>query len=91
MEAVLVADDPTDVSKFARGYKRLADSFERNIVVMQAAWIEWQRGGGAEAAMAWIHNTLWGPGLLPEDGEATAQEYFDANAPEIGAAEGESD
>lgn len=63
----------------------LRDSFERNLVVMQAAWIEWRHGKGAEAAMRWIHNTLCGPGLIP--GEAApwgreAQAWFDANQPD---------
>ena len=52
------------------------------LVVMQAAWIEWQHGKGADAAMQWIENTLVGPGLIPKDGEAwskEAQAYFDAN------------
>ncbi|MDP3399730.1 MAG: hypothetical protein Q8R97_01265, partial [Brevundimonas sp.] len=51
-------------------------------VVMQAAWIEWQHGGGAELAMTWIHNTLLGPGLIPEDDapySKEAQAWFDAN------------
>lgn len=57
-----------------------------NVVAMQAAWIEWQRGRGAEAAMQWIHNTLWGPGLLPGEGEPNAddaQAWFDANQVDI--------
>lgn len=70
-----------------------ADSFERATqtlsrinhdftVVMQAAWIEWQHGRGAEAAMSWIHNTLAGPGNIPDEDEPYAKEaqaYFDAN------------
>lgn len=37
------------------------------LVTMQAAWIEWRNGRGAEAAMQWIENTLDGPGLIPDD------------------------
>lgn len=37
------------------------------IVTMQAAWIEWQHGRGAEAAMEWIQNTLVGPGQIPDE------------------------
>lgn len=48
----------------------------------QAAWIEWQHGRGAEAAMAWIHNGLWGPGLIPDEDEPYAKEaqaWYDAH------------
>jgi hypothetical protein len=51
-------------------------------VANQAAWIEWQHGGGAESAMEWVENGLVGPGLIPEDDEphnTNAQAYFDAN------------
>jgi hypothetical protein len=43
----------------------------------QAAWIEWQRGGGAEEAMGWIENGLIGPGLIPGD----CEDDIDANDP----------
>ena len=45
--------------------KAFADSYHDLIVTMQAAWIEWQHGDGADAAMKWIENHLWGPGLIP--------------------------
>lgn len=51
-------------------------------VTMQAAWIQWQHGLGAEEAMKWIHNRLWGPGLIPDESEPygkDAQAYYDAN------------
>jgi|GEM_PF-5225991 len=54
------------------------------IVGEQAAWIEWQHGKGAEAAMAWIHNGLGGPGHLPDDDAPhgkQAQAWFDAHCP----------
>lgn len=39
-----------------------------NILVgNQAAWIEWQRGAGAEEAMIWVQNTLMGVGIPDED------------------------
>lgn len=52
---------------------------EHQAIAMQAAWIEWRHGRGAEAAMGWIENTLDGPDLLPEveDG-ADPQAFFDA-------------
>lgn len=55
------------------------------IVVMQAAFIEWRYGKGADAAMGWISNTLDGPGLIPSDDEPwgrEAQAYYDANRAE---------
>lgn len=47
----------------------------------QAAWIEWQRGAGAEAAMVWIQNGLAGVGVPAEDAPWAneAQAWFDAN------------
>ncbi len=51
-------------------------------VAQQAAWIEWQHGKGAEEAMGWIQNGLFGPGLIPDEDEPygkEAQAYFDAN------------
>jgi hypothetical protein len=48
----------------------------------QAAWIEWKHGRGADNAMEWIENGLFGPGLIPEDDEphaTDAQAYYDAN------------
>lgn len=63
-----------------QGNDLLAKALKDNIVVMQAAWIEWKHGGGAEAAMEWIHNTLYGPGLIPEgEHDQHAQRWFDAN------------
>ncbi|MGC0155381.1 hypothetical protein ACPRNU_23220 [Chromobacterium vaccinii] len=53
-----------------------------NITVMQAAWIDWQRGDGADDAMEWIENTLSGPGLIPDEDEPNgqnAQAWYDAN------------
>ncbi len=60
----------------------LADSHNDMIVAMQSAYIEWKHGGGAEAAMSWIENTLDGPGLIPDEGAPygkEAQAWFDAN------------
>jgi hypothetical protein len=52
------------------------------VVAQQAAWIEWQHGEGAEAAMRWIHNGLCGPGHIPDEDAPYGKEpqaYFDAN------------
>ena len=62
--------------------KVLAATNHNLIVAMQAAYIEWRHGGGAEAAMNWIGNTLDGPGLIPDGDEpysTEAQAYWDAN------------
>lgn len=61
------------------------DHMGKLLVVMQAAWIEWRRGRGADAAMQWIDNTLSGPGLIPTKDEPCAddaQAYFDLNRPD---------
>ena len=52
---------------------------EHLVFAMQAAWIEWKRGDGAEHAMVWIENTLDGPGSLDEieASDTDAQAYFD--------------
>lgn len=65
--------------------KDLANMHHDLIVVMQTAWIDWQRGAGAESAMQWIENTLDGPGLIPGKDEPYANEpqaYFDKNKAE---------
>ncbi|PLI57171.1 ead/Ea22-like family protein [Klebsiella pneumoniae] len=49
----------------------------KNILVMQAAIIEWQATGDAKNGLAWIYNTLFGPGELPDEAEKDAQAYFD--------------
>lgn len=53
-----------------------------SVVEKQAAWIEWQNGGGAEEAMRWIHNSLWGPGFVPDEKEIegqSPQEFYEKN------------
>lgn len=60
--------------------KRFKESdllFGKNILVMQAAIIEWQGTGDAKSGLAWIYNTLFGPGELPDEAEKDAQAYFD--------------
>lgn len=46
--------------------KLLRELHQDAIVAMQAAFIEWRHGRGAEVAMEWITNTLRGPGLVPD-------------------------
>ena len=57
-------------------YKELDLLIGKNILVMQAAIIEWQATGYAKSGLAWIYNTLFGPGELPDESEKDAQAYF---------------
>ncbi|EFI0064214.1 ead/Ea22-like family protein [Escherichia coli] len=57
-------------------YKELDLLIGKNILVMQAAIIEWQPTGDAKSGLAWIYNTLFGPGELPDESEKDAQAYF---------------
>ncbi|MCY0502426.1 ead/Ea22-like family protein [Klebsiella pneumoniae] len=58
-------------------YQQLDLLIGKNILVMQAAIIEWQAIGDAKNGLAWIYNTLFGPGELPDEAEKDAQAYFD--------------
>ncbi|HEM7941214.1 TPA: ead/Ea22-like family protein [Citrobacter freundii] len=58
-------------------FKEADRMFGKNILIMRAAIIEWQATGNATTALAWIYNTLWGPGELPSEDEKDAQAYFD--------------
>ena len=58
-------------------YQELDLLIGKNILVMQAAIIEWQGTGDAKNGLAWIYNTLFGPGELPDEAEKDAQAYFD--------------
>nr|WP_228553245.1 MULTISPECIES: ead/Ea22-like family protein [unclassified Citrobacter] len=58
-------------------HKELDLLIGKNILVMQAAIIEWQATGDAKNGLAWIYNTLFGPGELPDESEIDAQAYFD--------------
>ncbi|HEI3832583.1 ead/Ea22-like family protein [Escherichia coli] len=57
-------------------FKELDLLIGKNILVMQAAIIEWQAIGDAKSGLAWIYNTLFGPGELPDESEKDAQAYF---------------
>ncbi len=57
-------------------YKELDLLIGKNILVMQAAIIEWQATGEAKSGLAWIYNTLFGHGELPDESEKDAQAYF---------------
>lgn len=58
-------------------FKELDRMFGKNLIVMQAAVIDWRTTGDAKNGMAWIFNTLLGPGELPNEDEKDAQAYFD--------------
>jgi hypothetical protein len=67
------------------GIQMMGRIMHNNTVAMQAAWIEWVHGDGAESAMQWIENTLDGPDLIPDEDEPhsrDSQAYFDANKTE---------
>lgn len=51
--------------------------FGKNLLVMQAAIIDWRATSDAKKGLAWIFNTLFGPGELPDEDEKDAQAYFD--------------
>ncbi|EKS7795053.1 ead/Ea22-like family protein [Edwardsiella piscicida] len=55
----------------------------RNLISMRAAIIEWRATGDAKSGMAWIFNTLIGPGELPSENEKNAQAYFDREDDQI--------
>lgn len=57
-------------------FKELDLLIGKNILVMQAAIIEWQATGDAKSGLAWIYNTLFGQGELPDESEKDAQAYF---------------
>ncbi|EHK6580489.1 ead/Ea22-like family protein [Escherichia albertii] len=57
-------------------FKELDLLIGKNILVMQAAIIEWQATGDAKSGLAWIYNTLFGPSELPDESEKDAQAYF---------------
>ncbi|HCB2711264.1 TPA: ead/Ea22-like family protein [Escherichia coli] len=57
-------------------FKELDLLIGKNILVMQAAIIEWQATGDAKSGLAWIYNTLFIPGELPDESEQDAQAYF---------------
>lgn len=67
-----------DENEYIRNrHKELDLLIGKNILVMQAAIIEWQGTGDARKGLAWIYNTLFGPGEIPDESEKDAQAYFD--------------
>ena len=78
----LVAERDATVEKYRQHAKLIGATMTDMIAANQAAWIEWRRERGADAAMEWVENGLCGPGLIPGKDEPWATEpqaYFDAN------------
>lgn len=72
-----IAELENDNTYIRNRHKELDLLIGKNILVMQAAIIEWQGTGDARKGLAWIYNTLFGPGELPDESEKDAQAYFD--------------
>ncbi|EDH7438427.1 ead/Ea22-like family protein [Salmonella enterica] len=72
-----IASLQREIEYIRNRYKELDLLIGKNILVMQAAVIEWQATGDAKNGLAWIYNTLFGPGELPDESEKDAQAYFD--------------
>ena len=76
----------TYVPREMKPEQMLADSFNNVLTAMQAAWIEWKHGKGAESAMEWIHNQLEGPGNCPDENEPwgkDAQAWWDSHKSDV--------
>lgn len=76
------AQQDAQIAKLTTAYTELSKMFHDQIVAQQSAWIEWQHGEGAEAAMGWIENGLCGPGHIPDEDAPygkEAQAWYDAN------------
>jgi|SRR5690625_3453982 len=85
-QAVLQSPEIQELRKDAERAKRLTNDLSKIIhdmtVAQQSAWIEWRHGKGSEAAMAWVHNGLAGPGSIPDEDEPYGKEpqaWYDAN------------
>ncbi|EGQ5310676.1 ead/Ea22-like family protein [Enterobacter hormaechei] len=72
-----IAELESDNAYIRNRHKELDLLIGKNILVMQAAIIEWQGTADARKGLAWIYNTLFGPGELPDEAEKDAQAYFD--------------
>jgi hypothetical protein len=77
-----------DLKKHKAHIRLTNDIITNQCIAMQSALID-QHHKGHEAGMVWIGNTLFGPGLIPDIGEALAlskedpaQAWFDAKTAE---------
>ena len=75
-----------DAEATRKSVKLLNYLFARNIIAMQSAVIEWEKGKGAAAGTQWIWNNLFGPGQIPDEDETDAQAYFDREIEPLDAA-----
>lgn len=77
----LVADRDKTIAALERQANTIAKIMNDLLVGNQAAWIEWQHGKGAEAAMEWVENSLAGCGTPDEDApwSKEAQAWYSAN------------
>lgn len=72
-----ISELESDNAYIRNRHKELDLLIGKNILLMQAAIIEWQGTGDARKGMAWIYSTLLGPGELPDEAEKDAQAHFD--------------
>ncbi len=77
-----------DLARHKSHIRLTNDIITNQCIAMQSALID-QHHKGHEAGMVWIGNTLFGPGLIPDIGEALAlskdnpaQAWFDAKTAE---------
>lgn len=79
-----------ELKKAAARDAMFCDTIERGYLAMQAAWLEAEISSPANG-MVWIHNTLCGPGLLPDADEARAlggaQAWFDRESAKLDKAD----
>lgn len=70
------------IEQLQKNFQIMARIVHNLVVANQAAWLEWKKGRGAEAAMVWVHNGLVGPGHIPSDSDPHVddpQAFYDAN------------
>ena len=87
-QAAEIAALREDLARHKSHIRLTNDIITNQCIAMQSALID-QHHKGHEAGMVWIGNTLFGPGLIPDIGEALAlsktdpaQAWFDAKTAE---------
>ncbi|MYM81140.1 hypothetical protein GTP44_04095 [Duganella sp. FT50W] len=77
----LLAERDKTIAALERQEGTIAKIMNDLLVGNQSAWIEWQHGKGAEAAMEWVENSLAGCGTPAEDApwSKDAQAWYSAN------------
>lgn len=80
----LLAERDARIVHLERGIGSGAKIMNDLLVGNQAAWIEWKHGGGTEAAMEWVENSLMGCGTpeVDEPWAKDAQAWWGANKAE---------